>query len=153
MKILILTISFLSLVATAAPKDETELRHDRKAAGTNVIRLVDGKAYNVLLSTNWVTIPGFLDSGTFLENTVDGPAFSIKKYLRGGGWETQTIVVRNSPYRFTVNGQAMPPMRLLPVGTSKHFLVACPIYDWGKIPKPATNSIAASTNAPPEKVK
>jgi hypothetical protein len=125
--------------------------HDEASAGTNLIRLVEGKAYHVLRSTNWVTLPRSYERGKFLELTDAGPAFEIEKTDAYHNWSfDRVIVITNCPTQYRATGERMQPLRVLPVGVSKHFSVAAAIYDHGVLPSATANSVT-STNSTPSK--
>lgn len=138
-----------------AAQKKRQAQLDAQAVGANFVRGVEGKFSDIRNNTNWVTIPNIHERGKFLKATPDGMAFEIETKTRmageGGsywGWALdRVVVVTNCPPGFKVRGQSMPPMRLFGVGTSEHFEIAAPIYDYGVLPKPVVKTNTPSVPA------
>lgn len=118
---------------------KAEEQRIKRSAGTNLVRVLDGKAYQVLKSTNWVTFPGPHQRAVFLVQTKDGPAFTVEDYHRGEYYPSHRVVIKNLPGTFKASGEILPDVRVMAVGTSAELGNPCAIYDYGALPKPASS--------------
>lgn len=110
---------------------------------TNSYRVVRGQLYNMVLSTNWVKLPGFGRRMEFLELTRSGAAFEIYKVRYDGGLDfDRMVVLTNFPgARKLLTGAKVSDIRAMPVGNSKVDGLRAVVFDCGTIPS-GTNYVA-----------
>lgn len=119
-------------------------------------RVVNGKTYNVVLSTNWVTLPTRYQRGEFSRMTKEGAVFALESenskswgpgISQGTTWYEydREVIIKNFPGKNLIAGQPMPNIRVMPIRTSASGVA---IYDYGTPPKTATNGVATITNTP-----
>ena len=133
-----------------AARKAAEQKNVLKATGTNVIRLVGGKAYHVINSTNWVTLPGLYHRGKFSRPAAEGAVFELEKEMsrswgtginQGTSWQEfdREVIIKNYPVKKLIAGDPMPTLRVMPLTTTADGIA---IYDYGTlpIPRPATNA-------------
>lgn len=128
---------------TAAEIAAQKKRADAEAAGTNLIRLVEGKAYHVLNSTNWITLPAKSQRAKFSRPSPAGPIFEIENYnivrfgpsLGDGGrvWYAfdREVIITNYPSKKLIAGDILPAVRVMPVRTTESGIA---VYDHGTPP-------------------
>lgn len=148
MKLIILLVLMFAIPAFGQNLD-TERRAGQeraaKVAGTNLIRLVEGKAYHVVNSTNWITLPTQFQRGKFSRPSSDGPIFTLEKHMGGQRFGPtwyefdREVIVKNYPVTKLIAGDAMPAIRVMPIRTTPEGIA---VYDYGTLPKPQTNAPA-----------
>jgi hypothetical protein len=110
------------------------------ASGTNEIRIVDGKAYQVLSASNWVTLPGPNERARYSRLSNYGPVFTLEKrrevrYRQSTGGNTriwyepyQEIAIKNYPEQRLVADALLPSLRVMPIRTTSEGIT---VYDYG----------------------
>ncbi len=117
-----------------------------KDSGTNYLRIVDGKAYDVRSSSNWVTLPGPGERARYLRLSNHGPVFALEKrmevrYRQGASDGTrvwyepyQEIAIKNYPEQGLVVDAFLPAIRVLLIRTTSEGIA---VYNFGTLPKAA----------------
>jgi len=113
-----------------------------KASGTNHVRIVNGMPYQVLSSSNWVTVPGPNERARYSRPSDYGPVFKLEKrmevrYRQGSGDGTriwyepyQEIAIKNYPEQKLVVDALLPSFRVMPIRTTSEGIV---VYDYGTL--------------------
>jgi hypothetical protein len=116
-----------------------------ESTGTNVVRIANGKAYHVLRSTNWVTLPPHYSQRLKVESVQDSKLIvSVEDYYPDGYSyaHNQYIVVTNHPSQSTaITGNILKDFRAIQIGRVQCYGDTVAIYDFGTLP------VAAKTNA------
>ena len=119
-----------------------------KVSGTNYIRIVDGKPYQVLSASNWVTLPGPNERARYSRQSNYGPVFTLEKrmevrYRQSTGDSTriwyepvQEIAIKNYPEPSLVADALLPSLRVMPIRTTSEGIA---VYDHGTVPKAGPN--------------
>ncbi|HEX5218751.1 MAG TPA: hypothetical protein VFZ59_04225 [Verrucomicrobiae bacterium] len=111
-----------------------------KTVGTNDVRIVNGKPYYILNSSNWVTLPGPNARARYARSSNYGPVFKLEKrmearYKQGTSEGTrvwyepvQEIAVKNYPEQGLVIDALLPSIRAMPIRTTSEGIA---VYDYG----------------------
>lgn len=117
-----------------------------ESTGTNVVRLVNGKAYQVLRSTNWVTLPTHYSQRLKVESLQNSKIIvSVEDYIRDSFFYSHNkyIVVTNHPAQSTaVTGTILKDFRAIQIGRVQCYGDTVALYDYGTLP------MASKTNTP-----
>ena len=117
-----------------------------KASETNSIRIVDGKPYQVLTASNWVTLPGPNERARYSRLSNYGPVLEKRmevRYRQSTGDSTriwyepfQEIAIKNYPEPSLVADALLPALRVMPIRTTSEGIA---VYDHGTVPKAGPN--------------
>lgn len=136
----------------SAESTKAEQAHTQQAVGTNVIRLVNGQAYNIARSTNWVTLPppSFNSKGTPLRvmrittlrvaavlNATELACEQVSHVGDTPGGSTYFIVKNFPEGAKLVTGSPLPEMRVMRIGSRSLYGQTVAVYDYGLSPQPA----------------
>jgi hypothetical protein len=144
--------NFLGSNMRTGKSPEDMQRHVVESAGTNVVRLIDGKVYHVLNSTNWVTIP----SPYYLQDRQIKvvKVFENKLIISEEGDNNvhlNYVIVTNHPQQKTaLTGDHLKAFRAMKIGRVDYKGDAVALYDWGLTPQQVTTNKSAN---PPSRQK
>jgi hypothetical protein len=137
-----------SAAKPAAKETRTQPARTIKAPGTNYVRIVNGTPYQVLNSSNWVTLPGPNERARYSRPSNYGPVFKLEKrtevrYRQSSGDGTriwyepyQEIAIKNYPEQKLAVDALLPSIRAMPIRTTSEGIT---VYDYGTLPQAKPN--------------